>query len=93
VVCFSGDGDFMMTGQELATAVQYRVPVLFVVVTTECTERYECIRNATFLLASMATALQNPDFSLLAQAYGAFGEVVERTDDFASSVRTRDREW
>jgi acetolactate synthase-1/2/3 large subunit len=83
VVCFSGDGDFMMTGQELATAVQYRVQVLFVVVNNGMYGTIRMHQERDFPARVYGTALQNPDFSLLARAYGAFGEVVERTDDFA----------
>ena len=83
VVCFSGDGDFMMTGQELATAVQYRVPVLFVVVNNGMYGTIRMHQERDFPARVYGTALQNPDFGLLARAYGAFGEVVERTEDFA----------
>ena len=83
VVCVSGDGDFMMTGQELATAVQYRVPVLFVVVNNGMYGTIRMHQERDFPARVYGTALQNPDFSLLARAYGAFGEVVERTEDFA----------
>jgi acetolactate synthase-1/2/3 large subunit len=83
VVCFSGDGDFMMTGQELATAVQYRVPVLFLVVNNGMYGTIRMHQERDFPARVYGTALQNPDFNLLARAYRAFGEVVERTEDFA----------
>jgi acetolactate synthase I/II/III large subunit len=85
VVCFSGDGDFMMTGQELATAVQYRVPVLFIIVNNGMYGTIRMHQERDFPARVYGTALQNPDFSLLARAYGAFGEVVERTEDFAGA--------
>ena len=83
VVCFSGDGDFMMTGQELATAVQYGVPVLFVVVNNGMYGTIRMHQERDFPARVYATALQNPDFVALAKAYGAYGEVVERTEEFA----------
>ena len=54
VVCFSGDGDFLMTGQELATAVQFGAAVVFWSSTTECTARFACTRSATIQREPMA---------------------------------------
>ena len=47
VVAFCGDGDFMMTGQEFATAVQYELPLIASSSTTACTAPSACIRSAT----------------------------------------------
>jgi acetolactate synthase-1/2/3 large subunit len=83
VLCFSGDGDFLMTGQELATAVQYRLPVMFIVVNNGMYGTIRMHQERDYPARVYGTTLQNPDFSQLARAYGAFGEVVERTEDFA----------
>jgi acetolactate synthase-1/2/3 large subunit len=85
VVCFSGDGDFMMTGQELATAVQYSAPVIFVVVNNGMYGTIRMHQEREYPARVHGTALNNPDFAALARAYGAHGEVVERTADFAAA--------
>ena len=82
-VCFAGDGDFMMTGQELATAVQYGAQVLFVVVNNGMYGTIRMHQERDYPARVYGTALNNPDFSALAQAYGAYGEVVATTDQFA----------
>jgi acetolactate synthase-1/2/3 large subunit len=85
VVCFSGDGDFMMTGQELATAVQYSAPVIFLVVNNGMYGTIRMHQEREYPARVHGTALNNPDFAALARAYGAHGEVVERTADFAAA--------
>lgn len=83
VVCFAGDGDFLMTGQELATAVQYGAGVVFVVVNNGMYGTIRMHQEREYPERVYATALANPDFVRLAQAYGAFGALVEDTRDFA----------
>jgi len=85
VVCFSGDGDFMMTGQELATAMQYAAPVVFVVVNNGMYGTIRMHQEREYPARVHGTALSNPDFAALARAYGAHGELVERTEQFASA--------
>ena len=85
VVSFSGDGCFLMNGQELATAVQYGVNVIFVVINNN---RYGTIRahqERHFPGRPIATSLNNPDFVALARAYGAFGARVVQTDEFENA--------
>jgi acetolactate synthase-1/2/3 large subunit len=83
VVCFSGDGDFLMTGQELATAVQYGAPVIFIVVNNGMYGTIRMHQEREYPARVHATALNNPDFAALARAYGAHGEIVQQTADFA----------
>jgi len=83
VVCFAGDGDFLMTGQELATAVQYGAAVIFVVVNNGMYGTIRMHQERDYPERVYATALHNPDFAQLAGAYGAFGALVEDTSDFA----------
>ena len=85
VVCFSGDGDFMMTGQELATAMQYDAPVVFVLVNNGMYGTIRMHQEREYPARVHGTALSNPDFVALARAYGAHGELVERTDQFAAA--------
>jgi acetolactate synthase-1/2/3 large subunit len=83
VVSFNGDGDFLMNGQELATAMQYRVPVIFIVVNNGMYGTIRMHQEREYPARVYATALDNPDFPALARAYGAHGETVEETGAFA----------
>jgi acetolactate synthase-1/2/3 large subunit len=83
VVCFAGDGDFLMNGQELATAVQYGAAVVFVVVNNGMYGTIRMHQERDYPARVYGTSLRNPDFAQLARAYGAYGAVVERTADFA----------
>jgi acetolactate synthase I/II/III large subunit len=83
VVSFSGDGCYMMNGQELATAVQYNAPVIFVVVNNGSYGTIRMHQERTYPGRVSGTDLTNPDFAALARAYGAHGELVEQTADFA----------
>jgi acetolactate synthase-1/2/3 large subunit len=83
VVCFSGDGDFLMTGQELATAMQYGAAVIFLVINNGMYGTIRMHQEREYPARVHGTALSNPDFAALARAYGAHGEIVEKTGDFA----------
>ncbi|MDE1969158.1 MAG: thiamine pyrophosphate-binding protein [Alphaproteobacteria bacterium] len=85
VVCFCGDGDFLMTGQELATAVRYRLPIVALIVNNGMYGTIRMHQETHFPGRTYGTDLVNPDFAALARAYGAHGESVERTDDFAAA--------
>jgi len=83
VVSFNGDGCYMMNGQELATAMQYNVPVIFVVANNGSYGTIRMHQERTYPGRVSGTDLVNPDFVALARAYGAHGELVEQTADFA----------
>jgi acetolactate synthase-1/2/3 large subunit len=83
VVSFSGDGCFLMNGQELATAAQYRLPVLFIVVNNGMYGTIRMHQEREYPARVYATALENPDFAALARAYGLHGELVSATSEFA----------
>ncbi|HXQ51743.1 MAG TPA: thiamine pyrophosphate-binding protein [Stellaceae bacterium] len=85
VVCVAGDGDFLMTGQELATAVQHRVAVIVLVVNNGMYGTIRTHQERHFPGRVIATELKNPDFAALARTYGAHGETVARTEDFAAA--------
>ncbi len=85
VVCLAGDGCFQMTCNELSTAVQHGAKPIVVVMNNG---RYGTIRmhqEKTYPGRVSGTALVNPDFAALAQAYGGHGEVVTKTEDFADA--------
>jgi acetolactate synthase-1/2/3 large subunit len=82
VVGFVGDGGFLMSGQEIATAVQHGAAPILIVFNNA---RYGTIRmhqEREYPGRTIATELVNPDFAALARAYGGHGELVTRTDEF-----------
>jgi acetolactate synthase-1/2/3 large subunit len=83
VVSFSGDGCFLMYGQELATAVQYALPVLFIVVNNGMYGTIRMHQERHYPSRVIGSQLVNPDFAEFARAFGAHGEVVEDTAQFA----------
>jgi acetolactate synthase-1/2/3 large subunit len=86
VICFAGDGDFQMTGQELGTAVQYGAGVLFLVFNNGMYGTIRMHQEREFPGRDHGTRLVNPDFAKLAEAYGAFGTMAETTDEFAIAL-------
>jgi acetolactate synthase I/II/III large subunit len=82
VVCFTGDGDFLMTGQELATAVQYELPVVVLLVNNRMYGTIRMHQERHYPGRVVGTDLVNPDFAALAAAFGAHGETVDATADF-----------
>lgn len=85
VICFAGDGCFLMHGQEFATAVQYDLPIITVVVNNGMYGTIRMHQEREYPGRTSGTDLANPDFAALARAYGGHGETVERTEDFAEA--------
>jgi acetolactate synthase-1/2/3 large subunit len=85
VVCFAGDGDFMMTSQELATAVQYEADVVVVVVDNGAYGTIRMHQEKNYPGRISATELKNPDFTAYARSFGAWAVRVERTEDFPAA--------
>jgi acetolactate synthase-1/2/3 large subunit len=83
VVAFSGDGCFMMNGQEFATAVQYRLPIIVLLVNNGIYGTIRMHQEMRHPGRVVATDLVSPDFAALARAYGGHGETVRETADFA----------
>jgi acetolactate synthase-1/2/3 large subunit len=86
VLCVAGDGDFLMSGQELATAVQYELPILILVVDNGMYGTIRMHQERHYPGRVVGTDLRNPDFAAYAEAFGAYGERVERTDEFAAAL-------
>jgi acetolactate synthase I/II/III large subunit len=86
VVSFSGDGCFLMNGQELATAVQYGLKILFFVVNNGMYGTIRMHQERDFPARVHGTALRNPDFAALARAYGLHGTTVDKTSDFEPAL-------
>jgi acetolactate synthase I/II/III large subunit len=83
----SGDGGFLMTGQELATAMHAGAAPIALVFNNGMYGTIRMHQEMRFPGRVSATGLTNPDFAALARAYGAFSAVVERTADFAPAFR------
>ena len=81
-LCFTGDGDFVMSSPEFATAVQYDLPIVVLLVNNGMYATIRMHQERQFPGRVIGTELENPDFAALAQAYGGYGERVERTEDF-----------
>jgi acetolactate synthase-1/2/3 large subunit len=86
VVCFTGDGDFLMTGQELATAVQYRLGVVVLVANNGMYGTIRAHQERHYPSRVVGTDLVNPDFAALARAYGIHAERVDRSEDFPGAL-------
>ena len=85
VVCFAGDGCFLMNGQELATALQHDAPIIVIVVNNGMYGTIRMHQERRYPGRTSGTQLINPDFTALARAYGAYGEVVVTTDEFEAA--------
>ena len=86
VVCVAGDGDFLMNGQELATAAQHGADLLVILVDNSSYGTIRMHQEREYPKRLSATELRNPDFAGLAEAYGGWAERVEKTEDFAPAL-------
>jgi acetolactate synthase-1/2/3 large subunit len=87
VVCIAGDGDFLMNGQEFATAVQYGLPFVVVVADNGIYGTIRMHQEREYPGRIVATDLRNPDFAAYARAFGGFGVNVESTADFPAAFK------
>ena len=87
VIAFAGDGDFLMNGQEIATAAQYGLDVVFIVVNNGMYGTIRMHQEREYPGRISATRLINPDFAAYARAFGCHSEVVDRTADFAPAFK------
>jgi acetolactate synthase-1/2/3 large subunit len=83
VVAFAGDGCFMMNGQELATACQYGANIIIIVVNNGIYATIRMHQERDYPGRVIGTDILNPDFCMLAEAYGAHSELVIDTGEFA----------
>ncbi len=89
VVCFAGDGCFLMNGQEFATAVQYDLPIIVLVIDNGMYGTIRMHQEREYPGRVSATALRKPDFAAYARAFGGHGETVRDTADFARLSNAR----
>jgi acetolactate synthase-1/2/3 large subunit len=85
VVAFAGDGCFLMTGQELATAVQYEAAIRIIVVNNGTYGTIRMHQEREHPGRVIATTLRNPDFVAYARAFGAFGARATTTDELKAA--------
>ena len=87
VVAVAGDGDFLMNGQELATAVQHGADLLVIVVDNSSYGTIRMHQEREYPVRICGTKLSNPDFAALARAFGStVAETVTTTDEFAPAL-------
>ncbi len=87
VVSFNGDGCYMMNGQELATAVHHKLNVIFIIVNNGIFGTIRMHQERDYPERVHGTSFTNPDFAALAKAYGAHGETVTETAQFAEALK------
>ncbi len=83
VVAAAGDGCFLMTGQELATAVQFKLPIVVLVFNNGIYGTIRMHQEREYPARVIGTDLVNPDFAALARSYHCFAATVRKTAEFA----------
>ena len=87
VVSVSGDGCFLMNGQEIATAIQYNLKILFIVFDNGMYGTIRMHQERDYPSHVYGTGLKNPDFAALAKAYGLHAETVTSTRDIRGAIK------
>jgi acetolactate synthase I/II/III large subunit len=90
-VAICGDGDFLMTGQDFMTAVQYGAPVIAIIADNGLYGTIRMHQEREYPGRISATELRNPDFAAYAKAFGGFGAKVDKTADFAAAFRAAEQ--
>ncbi len=86
VFTIAGDGDFLMNGQELATAVQYGARTIIVLLNNGMFGTIRMHQEREYPQRVSGSQLSNPDFAALARAYGYAGVCIRRTDEFEAEL-------
>ena len=87
VVCLVGDGGFMMSGMELATAVQYQAPIIVLVFNNNSYGTIRMHQEKKYPGRVIATNLENPSFKELGEAMGVYAEIIFKTSEFLPAFR------
>lgn len=87
VLVLAGDGDFLMTGQEFATAVQYQLPLIVLLIDNGMYGTIRAHQERGYPGRISATTLHNPDFVAYARAFGGYGERLTTADDCVPALR------
>jgi acetolactate synthase-1/2/3 large subunit len=91
VICVAGDGDFLMHGQDFATAVQYDLPIIVIIVNNGLYGTIRMHQEREYPGRVIATELINPDFVAYAHAFGGFGVRVKRSAEFPAAFEAAQR--
>jgi acetolactate synthase-1/2/3 large subunit len=83
VICYAGDGGILMTGNELATAVHHDLAIVLIIANNSMYGTIRMHQERDYPGRTTATRLTNPDFVDWARSFGAHGERVETTEQFA----------
>jgi acetolactate synthase-1/2/3 large subunit len=87
VVAVVGDGCFLMSGMELATAVQEKLPIIVVLVNDGSLTLIKAIQERRYQGRYLGVDLRNPDFQLFAQAFGVRCWRVKDDTAFAAALQ------
>ena len=87
VFTIAGDGDFLMNGQELATAVQHGAKTIIVLLNNSVYGTIRMHQERDYPNHSSGSYLKNPSYAQLAQAYGYAGVRISRTDEFEAAFK------
>jgi len=87
VVCICGDGDFLMTGMEILTAVDYKIPVIWVILKNNRLGAIHDVQELSYQGRISASMFTDIDFVSIAEAFGAHGFRIEKPEDIASTVK------
>ena len=85
VIAFAGDGGFLMSGQELATAMHHRLAIVVIVVNNGMYGTIRMHQERRYPGRVYGSDLTNPDFAALARSFGAFGETVGTAEQFPAA--------
>ena len=85
-ICFVGDGGFLMASNELATALQYDLKPIYLVINNGMFGTIRMHQERDYPGREVATALRNPDFAAYAKSFGAYGEIIDRSENFAPAL-------
>ncbi|OUR77556.1 thiamine pyrophosphate-binding protein [Alphaproteobacteria bacterium 46_93_T64] len=86
VICFAGDGCFQMTMQEFGTAAQYGANIIVLLIDNGVYGTIRMHQEREYPARISGTDLQNPDFAMIAKAYGGHAETVTRSEDFEDAL-------
>lgn len=86
VICLTGDGGFIMTMQEMETAVRYKIPVVTVVFNNNCYANVKVKQISTYQGRVIGADFSNPDFAEFARICGAYGETVSNAEDLKPAL-------
>jgi acetolactate synthase-1/2/3 large subunit len=87
VVCICGDGDFLMTGMEVLTAVEYKIPVIWVILKNNRLGAIHDVQVLSYQGRISASMFNDTDFVSIAKAFGAQGFRIEKPDEVGPALK------